>query len=87
MIDALIDSDDVVIMRPVKDPQTLKNGTIVAARVEGDGTTLKYFYREDETITLKPANSRYKPIVVEASKVDIQGALVAVWRGYDPTLK
>lgn len=87
MIDALIDQGDVVIMRPVRDPQALKNGVIVAARVEGDGTTLKYFYRDGDTVTLKPANSRYTPIEVDAKKVDIQGTLVAVWRGYDPSLK
>lgn len=87
MIDALIDNGDVVIMRPVQEPKLLKNGTIVAARVEGDGTTLKYFYREGDQITLKPANPRYNPMQIEAHKVEVQGALVAVWRGYDPAFK
>jgi repressor LexA len=82
MIDALIDSGDVVIMRPVQDPMALKDGTIVAARVEGDGTTLKYYYRKGTKVTLKPANSQYKPIEVPLANVQVQGVLVGVWRGY-----
>lgn len=87
MIEALIDTGDVVIIRPVKDPQSLRNGTIVAARVNGDGTTLKYFHRDGDKITLKPANQNYAPIEATADQVDVQGTLVAVWRGYDTQLK
>jgi len=43
MIEDFITEGDVVIMRPVPEPDQLKNGTIVAARVEGHGTTLKRF--------------------------------------------
>lgn len=82
MIDALIDSGDVVIMRPVKDPTVVKDGTIVAALVPGEGTTLKYFYRQGATVKLKPANPRYKIMEFSAADVDVQGELVAVWRGY-----
>lgn len=82
MIDALIDSGDVVIMRPVKDPTSIKDGTIVAALVPGEGTTLKYLYRQGTTVKLKPANPRYKVMEFSAADVDVQGELVAVWRGY-----
>lgn len=81
MIDALIDSGDVVILKPVSDPKSIKNGTIVAARVE-EQTTLKYFHRKGSRVTLEPANKNYDPIEVPASQVDVQGALVGVWRGY-----
>ena len=84
MIEALIDSGDVVIMRPVKDPKTVKNGTIVAARVNGDGTTLKYYHRKSNQVSLKPANGKYTPIEAPVNQVEIQGVLVGVWRGYDP---
>lgn len=80
MIDALIDNGDVVILKPVSDPKTIKNGTIVAARVN-EQTTLKYFHRKGSKVTLQPANSRYNPIEVPATQVDVQGALVGVWRG------
>lgn len=84
MIGALIDSGDVVIMRPVQDPKTLKNGTIVAARVNGDGTTLKYYHRKGDQVALKPANPNYPLIEAAAEEVQVQGILVAVWRGYNP---
>lgn len=83
MIEDQIAEGDVVIMRPPSEPDGLKNGTIVAARVEGHGTTLKHFYRRGELVSLKPANSKYDPIEVLASQVQVQGVLVGVWRGYD----
>ncbi|HEY9699357.1 MAG TPA: transcriptional repressor LexA [Trichocoleus sp.] len=82
MIGALIGDGDVVIMRPVQDPKTLKNGVIVAARVNGDGTTLKYYHRKVNQVTLKPANPNYPTIEATATEVQVQGLLVAVWRGY-----
>ncbi|MDX2099403.1 MAG: transcriptional repressor LexA, partial [Leptolyngbyaceae cyanobacterium bins.59] len=86
MIDEHITNNDVVIMKPVKDPKTVKNGTIVAARVEGSGNTLKYFYREGEQIKLVAANKNYPPIEAEAENVQVQGILVGVWRGYGSAL-
>lgn len=83
MIDALIDDGDVVIMRPIPDPKALRNGTIVAARVNGDGTTLKYYHRKGNQVALKPANRNYTPIEATATDVEVQGVLVGVWRGYN----
>ncbi len=83
MVDAMILEGDVVIMRPVKDPQSVREGTIVAARVES-GTTLKSFHRSGNQIKLKPANPNYPVMEFPADLVDIQGKLVAVWRGVDP---
>jgi repressor LexA len=82
MVDAMIVDGDIVIMRPVPEPDRLKNGKIVAARVEGFGNTLKYFYRHDDQVTLKPANANYDPIEAPAEHVAIQGVLVGVWRGF-----
>ena len=82
MIEDLIADGDLVFLHPVLEPDQLKNGTIVAARVDGYGTTLKRFYRQGDRITLKPANSKYKPIEVLATQVQVQGSLVGVWRGY-----
>lgn len=81
MIEALIDSGDVVILKKVSDPKVIKNGTIVAARVDGQ-TTLKHFHRKGSKVTLQPANTSYSPIEVPATQVDVQGILVGVWRGY-----
>ncbi len=82
MIDALITEGDVVIMRSPKNPESVKDGKIVAAQVEGDGTTLKYYYRNGEVVTLKPANINYQDIRIPARQVQIQGVLVGVWRCY-----
>ncbi len=79
MIEALIDSGDIVIMRKVPEPSRLRNGTIVAARVEST-TTLKYYHLEGETVVLKPANPNFDPISYPAEEVHIDGQLVAVWR-------
>jgi repressor LexA len=83
MIEDLIADGDVVFLRPVAEPNQLKNGTIVAARVEGHGTTLKRFYRHDDLVTLKPANPHYNPIEVPAVQVEVQGSLVGIWRNYN----
>ena len=82
MIEALIDSGDIVIMREVQEPSRIRNGTIVAARVEST-TTLKYYYLEDDTVVLKPANPNYDPMRYPAKDVHIDGRLVAVWRNQD----
>lgn len=81
MIEAMISDGDTVIMRPIKDPQNIREGTIVAARVP-DGTTLKYFHRIKNLIQLKPANPNYPVQEFPADQVEVQGKLVAVWRNY-----
>ena len=68
-------------MRPVKDPQSVREGTIVAARVP-DGTTLKYFHRRGNIVQLVPANPNYPIQEFPADQVEIQGKLVGVWRDY-----
>lgn len=87
MIEDQIAEGDLAIMRPVPEPERVKNGTIVAARVDGIGTTLKRYHRQGEMIALKPSNRNYEPIKVTATQVQVQGILVGVWRGYDPGTK
>lgn len=82
MIDAHIVEGDIVVMEPVQDPSYLKNGIIVAARVEGEGTTLKRFYRKGRQVTLEAANEAYDPINIPAAQVQVQGTLVGIWRDY-----
>ena len=43
MIDACIADGDMVLMEPIRDSFSIKNGTIVSAMVPGSGSTLKYF--------------------------------------------
>ena len=80
MIDACIADGDMVLMEPVKEKSSLRNGSIVSAMVPGAGSTLKYFFKKGNQITLEPANPNYEPIKVLADDLIIQGKLFAVWR-------
>jgi SOS-response transcriptional repressor LexA len=50
----------------------------VAVWVEGEGTTLKRFYREPDigVIRLQPRNPNMEPILVDSEDVTVQGKLV-----------
>ena len=80
MIDANIADGDMVLMEPVKDLYSLRNGIIVSAMVPGLGATLKYYFKKGREIILEPANQNYESIIIESDKVIIQGKLLAVWR-------
>ncbi|MCB9444927.1 MAG: repressor LexA [Ardenticatenaceae bacterium] len=79
MIDAMVNSGDIVIMREQK---TAENGEMVAVWLKDDDTTtLKYFHREDaKTVRLQPANPTMDPIFVDAANVEIQGKVMMVMR-------
>jgi len=84
MIDALIHDGDIVVMR---NQQEASNGEMVAVRLkDGDETTLKRFYREQDRVRLQPANPTMRPLYMHPANVEVQGKLVAVirqmsWRG------
>ena len=80
MIDACIADGDMVLMEPIKDSYSLRNGTIVSAMVPGLGTTLKYYVKKDNKIFLEAANPSYEPIELNLDEVAFQGKLLAVWR-------
>ena len=80
MIDAFIADGDMVLMEPVREMSSLRNGTIVSAMVPGAGTTLKYFFKNGKEIILEAANPNYEPIKIDCDQVIIQGKLLAVWR-------
>ena len=80
MIDACIAHGDMVLMEPIKDSYSLRNGTIVSAMVPGLGTTLKYFFKRENKIFLEAANPAYEPIILNIEEVVFQGKLLAVWR-------
>ena len=80
MIDACIAHGDMVLMEPIRDSYSLRNGTIVSAMVPGLGTTLKYFFKREGKIFLEAANPAYEPIELNLEEVVFQGKLLAVWR-------
>ena len=80
MIDACIADGDMVLMEPIRDKSSLRNGSIISALVPGLGTTLKYFVKKQNKIYLEAANEAYEPIIVDYDQLVIQGKLLAVWR-------
>ena len=80
MIDACIADGDMVLMEPITDSYSVRNGSIVSAMVPGLGTTLKYFYKKGNKIFLEAANVNYEPIELNLEDCILQGRLLAVWR-------
>jgi repressor LexA len=74
--DGILDGDYVII----EQTSSPKNGEIVVALVEGNGVTLKRFYRESDHIRLQPANGKYQPI--RTKRVVVQGKVRGVIRKF-----
>lgn len=74
MIGAAIADGDLVVVR---EQSEVKNGDIVAARIDGDAT-VKTFQRTDGHIWLMPHNPAYAPILGDEAK--IMGRVVTVIR-------
>jgi repressor LexA len=80
MIEDHICNGDFVLVERVN---SVRDGDIVVALVDGMETTLKRFYREpNEMIRLQPANSSMEPIMVPQNIVSVQGRVLAVLRKY-----
>jgi repressor LexA len=80
MIEDHICSGDFVL---VEKTDSVKNGEIVVALVDGSEATLKRYYADsDGRIRLQPANASMAPIFVEPSSLQIQGRVLAVMRKY-----
>ncbi len=79
MIDAMINSGDLVIMRQAKQA---RNGEMVAVWLDdNDETTLKYFYQEGKRVRLQPANPTMEPIYIDhPENLRIMGKVVMVIR-------
>ncbi|MFC1711588.1 transcriptional repressor LexA [Patescibacteria group bacterium] len=74
--EGIFDGDYVV----VEERHDVKNGDIVVALLETGLATLKRFFKEATRVRLEPANAKMAPIF--ATKVQIQGRVVAVIRKY-----
>lgn len=75
--DGILDGDYVVIEKT----ETAKNGDIVVALVDDSLATLKRFYKENDRVVLKPANSTMEPIYPK--DVRIQGIVVSLVRRFN----
>ncbi len=79
MVDAGIRHGDTVIIKKIDHAHT---GEIVVALVNREEATLKYFYPENNRITLRAANPRHPDQHYQPEQVEIQGKLHALLRQY-----
>ena len=54
----------------------VEDGEVAIVRVEDEGVTCKYLFRDGENIILKSENSKYDDIVVDAEKVSVIGKVL-----------
>jgi repressor LexA len=79
MIDAgILDGDTVLIRKG----DAAENGQIVVALVDDVEVTLKRLRRRGNSTALEPCNPAYKPQILPADKVKVQGRLVGLLRRY-----
>ena len=55
---------------------TVEDGEVSIVRVEDDGVTCKYLYRDGKNVILKSENPKYEDIVVDAEKVSVIGKVL-----------
>ncbi len=80
MIDAHIEDGDVVV---IERKETARDGETVIALIDDAEATLKVFRTQaDGKIRLEPRNETLKPMIFDAGRVRIQGAVVGVLRRY-----
>jgi repressor LexA len=81
MKDAGIVDGDLVFARQQR---VADSGQMVIALI-GEETTVKYFFPEGSYIRLQPANSSYRPIIVDADmpEFSILGRVIGVMRKYN----
>jgi repressor LexA len=79
MINAGIDDGDLIVVEPVSDAD-VRNGEIVAARIDGESAVKRYFEHDGDVI-LEPANPNYPPIRVrEHEDFTILGRVTGLYR-------
>ena len=75
MINAGIFNDDLLV---VKQQSEAENGEIIVALVNGEGATVKRFYREKDCIKLQPENDNMEPFYER--DVQVLGKVIGVYR-------
>jgi len=78
MIDAHIMEGDLALIRP---QETVEQGEIAAALI-GDEATIKYFFKENNSIRLQPANPAMDPIIIHDTNEEVKviGKVVGIIR-------
>lgn len=79
MINAGINNGDIVI---IKKTDSVRDGDIVVALVDGEEVTLKRLKRDKGNVILIPENDEYNEQVYSPEQVQIQGKLASLMRTY-----
>jgi repressor LexA len=79
MIEEHIQDGDYVVIESRK---TADPGDTVVALIDNENVTLKKFFPEGGQVRLQPANESLAPIIVDGTRVKIQGVVVSVMRKY-----
>jgi len=77
-----IDNGDLVFVQQQPDAD---NGRIVVAMINGEAT-VKFLHRDSSGIELRPANSRYRPIKINAddgAEISILGVVTHCFKKFD----
>ena len=77
MVNAGILNNDYII---VDKKNTASNSQIVIALINGETSTVKRFYKENNFVRLQPENDFMEPIILEANSVEIIGVVTGVFR-------
>ncbi len=78
-VHSAIADQDTVIIRRLTPEETVKNGEIVAVKVEGYGVRLSRYNLDSEQVTLTSLEKETSLKVPKAT-VEIQGLVVGIWR-------
>lgn len=77
--DAYIFNGDILIVKPSEEPQ---NGQLIVGVYE-DSALVKKYYKEGDSVELRPENTDFKPIVISStdlSRFRMVGLVVGVYR-------
>jgi repressor LexA len=76
--DHVLDGDYVIVEKR----DWADDGEMVVALIRNSEATLKRLRRVGNQVKLEPANPAYKPIIVPAKEVSIQGVVIGILRKY-----
>ena len=79
LVDVAIADGDIAIIRRLTPEETVKNGDIIAVKVENHGVSLRQYNLEKEEVTLTSLEKETS-LKVPRNTVEIQGVVVGIWR-------
>ncbi|MDJ0599261.1 MAG: transcriptional repressor LexA [Crocosphaera sp.] len=79
LVQSAIAHEDTVIIRRLTPEETVRNGEIVAANVEGHGVIIRQYTLDFSEVTLTSLEQE-NSLKVPRTAVEIQGVVVGIWR-------